>query len=46
MSRPMQESPSMKPSTRIEIVIEQPLAERMIETLRKLDLEFLIDDLT
>ena len=27
----------MKPSKRIEIVIEQPLAERMIETLRKLD---------
>lgn len=26
----------MKPSKRIEIVIEQPLAERMIETLRKL----------
>lgn len=26
----------MKPSKRIEIVIEQPLAERMVETLRKL----------
>ena len=27
----------MKPSKRIEIVIEQPLAERMIETLHALD---------
>jgi nitrogen regulatory protein PII len=27
----------MKPSKRIEIVIEQPMAERMIEMLRKLD---------